>query len=164
MKEGRPDNIANVVRGLQLTLIDGQRGLAPPSMLDCAAHMLLYFDVQKSVHRIALQFLLERFEASRTNLGYGSPAMHSYLSSATEVLPDPAIPIAHRPVPNHIEAIQRIWCSSEPVCFDPNDIPGFEQTLKRRRNWLAAWSSKVTSSVLSVSTTLSLKGGGSLRR
>jgi DNA-binding CsgD family transcriptional regulator len=117
---------------LQLALIDGGPACAPASMLDCAAHMLLYFDAQEAVHRIALRFLLERFQASRTHLGYGHPSMRSYLCSSTETLADLGIPIPQRPIPNDLEVIQRVWRSSEPVCFDPNDIPGFEKI------WVAA--------------------------
>jgi DNA-binding CsgD family transcriptional regulator len=121
------NSISATVRNLQAELLDKQRKLAPPSMLDCAAHMLLYFESQDTVHRIALQFLLEKFEATRANLGYGDPAMPQYVSSAIETAPGIAVPLTNQPLPNHIDSVQRVWRSPTTVCLDPRNVPGIEK-------------------------------------
>jgi hypothetical protein len=45
------EGISATARYLRAELLDKQRNLAPSSMLDCAAHMLLYLDSQNAVHR-----------------------------------------------------------------------------------------------------------------
>jgi DNA-binding CsgD family transcriptional regulator len=42
-------------------------------MLDCAAHMLLYFDEPRAMQQIGLRHLLERFQAARGAVIYGTP-------------------------------------------------------------------------------------------
>jgi len=126
------DKACEIVRHLKIRVLEGQRRLAPASMLDCAAHMILYLDTQEVVHRIALQFLLERFGATRANLGYGNPTAPFYASSAIETVSDLSVPSTERPIPNHVEAIQRVWRSAEPVSLNTSNASGME------RMWAAA--------------------------
>jgi hypothetical protein len=58
---------------LRRTMLDAQRAVAPSAMLDCGAHMLLYFDQPQMMQQIGLQHLLERFAATRVVLGFGTP-------------------------------------------------------------------------------------------
>jgi DNA-binding CsgD family transcriptional regulator len=118
------DNIRKTILRLKSRLLDDQVGMAPASMLDCAAHMLLYLEVRDSVHRIALQFLLERFGATRANLGYGSPSLPLFVSSAIETAHGVAVPLTDQPIPNYAEAVQRVWRSAEPVYLNSNSAAG----------------------------------------
>ena len=95
------NSISATVRNLQAELLDKQRKLAPPSMLDCAAHMLLYFESQDAVHRIAPAIPAGKFDATRANLGYGDAAMPQYVSSAIETASGVAVPLTDQPVPNY---------------------------------------------------------------
>jgi DNA-binding CsgD family transcriptional regulator len=126
------ESIAATARYLRAELLDKQRNVAPSSMLDCAAHMLLYLDSQNAVHRIALQFLLERMDATRSNLGYGDPGMPRYVASAVETVSGLAVPLCNHPIPNHVESIQRVWRSPQPVCLDLQSAVGIQKI------WVAA--------------------------
>jgi DNA-binding CsgD family transcriptional regulator len=104
---------------LRRTVLDAQRGVVPPSMLDCGAHMLLYFDEPSVMKRIGLQHLLERFGATRGDIGLGSAYDPIYRPSAVETHADYDVPnilgVAH---PNRDRAIQSVWQSNHPIYFD----------------------------------------------
>jgi DNA-binding CsgD family transcriptional regulator len=104
---------------LRRRLIDGQRGASPASMLDCAAHMLLYADDPAAAQRIGMQHLLERFEATRIDLGFGSPGSDEYIASSfvrREDCDAPS-PVGVR-LPNRDQGIQVVWRSDRPVFLD----------------------------------------------
>jgi DNA-binding CsgD family transcriptional regulator len=107
------------VGDLRRRIIDGARGSAPAPMLDCAAHMLLYADDLEAVEHIALRHLLDRFDATRVDLGFASPGADDYVSVASERRGDCEVP---NPVgvrlPNRDHGIQVVWRSSRPVYLD----------------------------------------------
>jgi DNA-binding CsgD family transcriptional regulator len=94
-------------------------------MLDCGAHMLLYLDRPQMVRRIALQHLLERFAATRVDLGFGAPNDLKYQACAMERQADCDIPdVLGLTWPNRARSIQAVWQSKSTVqfdvCRDPN--------------------------------------------
>jgi DNA-binding CsgD family transcriptional regulator len=112
-------NTSATVQRLRSELLDKQLHLAPQSMLNCAAHMLFCHSSQDAVHRIALQFLLEKFGATRTSLGYGDPGTPQYAPRAVETTSRLMVPVIDQPIPNHMDSIQRVWQTPEPVQFNP---------------------------------------------
>jgi DNA-binding CsgD family transcriptional regulator len=104
---------------LRHRLLDGQRGASPGAMLDCAAHMLLYADDPEAAQRIGMQHLLERFDATRIDLGFGSPNNDEHIATAfvrREGCDAPS-PVGVR-LPNRDQGIQVVWRSSRPVFLD----------------------------------------------
>lgn len=115
------------VQGLKVTLLDQKQGRAPSSMLDCAAHMLLYFDEPETMYRVALRFLLERFRASRVDFGFGKPDKPVYIPNAVELAPDRSVPQFECAFPNQIWPIQQVWQSPRPVYQSLESCPGIEK-------------------------------------
>jgi DNA-binding CsgD family transcriptional regulator len=104
---------------LRRTLLDARRGKAPSAMLDCGAHMLLYFDNPSMMLRIGLQHLLERFAATRADLGFGSANDLKYQACAVQTQADCDIPdVLGFALPNRDHAIQSVWHSKRTVYFD----------------------------------------------
>jgi DNA-binding CsgD family transcriptional regulator len=105
-------------RDLRRRLLDERRD-APASMLDCAAHMLLYADDPATAQRIGLRHLLERFDATRIDLGFASPGGDAYVASSFVRREDCDAP---SPVgvtlPNRDRGIQVVWRSDRPVYLD----------------------------------------------
>ncbi|MET1027060.1 MAG: helix-turn-helix transcriptional regulator [Dongiaceae bacterium] len=127
MGDGRPE--ATSYR-LRRTLLDSQRGVAPLAMLDCAAHMLLYFDEPSMMLRIGLEHLLDRFGATRGDLGIGSPNDPTYRPCAVQRRADCDIPdVLGRAHPNQDRALQSVWQSSRPIYFDVLDDPAMTRLL-----------------------------------
>jgi DNA-binding CsgD family transcriptional regulator len=121
---------------LRRTVLDAQRGLAPPAMLDCAAHMLLYFDEPQTMER-ALEHLLDRFAATRVAIGFGTPYDPKYQICATQMRTDCDVPdelgVAW---PNQDRWIQSIWQSRVALYLDvQNDliVRGLRPSLERFR-------------------------------
>jgi DNA-binding CsgD family transcriptional regulator len=109
---------------LRRTILDAQRAVAPPAMLDCGAHMLLYLDRPQMVQRIGLQHLLERFAATRVDLGFGTPNDPNYQACAVERQVGCNIPdVLGVTWPNRHRGIQAVWRSKSTihidVCCDP---------------------------------------------
>ena len=134
MVGARPESTLHTLRR---TMLDAQRGLAPPAMLDCAAHMLLYLDEPQAMQRIALEHLLDRFAATRVAIGFGTPYDPKYRICATQMRTDCDVPdelgVAW---PNQDRWIQSIWQSSAAVYLDvQNDliVRGLQPSLERFR-------------------------------
>jgi DNA-binding CsgD family transcriptional regulator len=109
---------------LRKTILDAQRGSAAPAMLDCAAHMLLYFDQPDVMRQIALQHLLERFDATRADLGFASPLDPFYCASSVEQRTDCRVPdVLGTKVPNQSLGVQTIWRSRTSLYFDVANEP-----------------------------------------
>jgi DNA-binding CsgD family transcriptional regulator len=122
MHEPRP---RNSLQSLRQQLLDSQRESAPSSMLDCGAHMLLYLDEPSTVLKIGLHHLLERFDATRIDLGFASPCDPFYRASTVERRPDCSAPnVLGVKIPNRHCAVQTIWHSNNPICFDIRNEPG----------------------------------------
>lgn len=102
---------------LRRDLIDGQQADAPPSMLDCGAHMLLFLDQPVMVQRIALRHLRYRLRAARTDIGLGSPDEEFHKVGTVEIDGD-AGQVENHVVPNRHPAVQVVWRSKEPVYLD----------------------------------------------
>jgi DNA-binding CsgD family transcriptional regulator len=105
----------NAVRDLKAALLDTRSRSASSRMLDCAAHMLLYFDDPAAMHRIALTSLLDRFGATRADFGYGSPAKSHYVPTAIATVTDLKVPHFEGALPNQMQQVQEVWQSSHPV-------------------------------------------------
>jgi DNA-binding CsgD family transcriptional regulator len=116
-----------LVQNLKVTLLNQKRGLVPASMLDCAAHMLLYFDESEAMYRVALRFLLERFGASRVDFGFGSPERLVYIPNAVELVPDLYVPQFEETFPNRIWPVQQVWQSPGPVYQSLESSPGIDK-------------------------------------
>jgi DNA-binding CsgD family transcriptional regulator len=122
--------LSAVVADLRHRVIDAERGSAPAAMIDCAAHMLLYADDFDASVRIGLRHLLDRFDATRIDIGFGSPNQEEYVSDASERRSgcDSPSPVGIR-LPNLDPGIQIVWRSSRPVYLDFERDP----TLARMR-------------------------------
>lgn len=108
---------------LRSRLIDRNVGAVPSAMLDCAAHMLLYLDDPAGLQRAVLRHLLEKLDASRTDIGLGSAEepMHRI---AVEEWRDGAPDLGKgRQVPNKHPAVQIVWRSNGPVYLDIQNDP-----------------------------------------
>jgi DNA-binding CsgD family transcriptional regulator len=106
-------------RELRSRILDSQVGTAPRAMLDCAAHMLLYADDLERVEHIGMRHLLERFEATRIDLGFGSPHAATYMAAAFERREDCDVPNPEGiALPNRDRGIQIVWEVSRPVYID----------------------------------------------
>jgi DNA-binding CsgD family transcriptional regulator len=119
-----PSEIA--LRELRHTLLDAQRKDAPPDMLDCAAHMLLYLDEPDAVHEIGLTHLLRTFDATRTDLGYATPESREYVPSAIQVVPNSNALVKLSEgfsLPNLDPGIQIVWNANHPVFIDVERDP-----------------------------------------
>jgi DNA-binding CsgD family transcriptional regulator len=116
-----------LVQNLKITLLDQKRSTAPASMLDCAAHMLLCFEEPEAMHSAALRFMLERFQASRVDFGFGSPDKPVYIPNAVELVPDLSIPPFEGAFPNQIWPVQQVWRSCGPVYQSLESCPGIEK-------------------------------------
>jgi DNA-binding CsgD family transcriptional regulator len=114
----RPDARPTVAE-LRRRIIDANVGSAPPAMLDCAAHMLLYADDLDAVKRIGLRHLLERFEATRIDLGFATPHSNIYVATAFERRADCQVPNPEGiKLPNRDRGIQVVWQSDQTVYLD----------------------------------------------
>lgn len=112
------------IRRLRRDLIDLQVGVAPPAMLDAAAHMLLYYDDPAAMQRIALQHLLERYGAARADLGFCSPSNPIYKACASQRQRGCDIPdMIGREMPNLDRGIQVVWHSNRTVTFNVKTDP-----------------------------------------
>jgi DNA-binding CsgD family transcriptional regulator len=119
-----PSEIA--LRELRHNLLDAQRKDAPPDMLDCAAHMLLYLDEPDVVHEIGLSHLLRTFDATRTDLGYATPESRDYVPSAVQVVPNSNALVNLSQgfsLPNLDPSIQFVWNANHPVFIDVERDP-----------------------------------------
>jgi DNA-binding CsgD family transcriptional regulator len=104
---------------LRRTLLDARRGEAPAAMLDCGAHMLLYFDEPSIMLGVGLQHLLERFDATRVNLGFGSQYGPEHQISAEQRRTDCDVPDSVGVVgPNRDRALQYVWHSKRTLYAD----------------------------------------------
>lgn len=114
-------------RRLRHDLIDPHVGVVPPAMLDCAAHMLLYFDDPAGVRRIALQHLLQRYGAARADLGFGSPSLAVYRACASLRQMDCDVPdMVGRELPNLDPGIQVVWRSERTIVLDVRTEPALD--------------------------------------
>jgi DNA-binding CsgD family transcriptional regulator len=116
-----------LVQNLKINLLDHKQRSAPASMLDCAAHMLLYFDEPAAMYRVALRFLLEQFQASRVDFGFGAPDKPVYIPSAVEIVSDLSVPQFEGPFPNQIWPVQQVWRSCGPVYQSLVSCPGIDK-------------------------------------
>jgi len=107
------------IKELRARIIDGQARSAPAAMIDCAAHMLLYADDLASVERIGMNHLLDRFDATRIDLGFGSPhsAIYAAANFARRDGCDAPSPIGIE-LPNRDRGIQIVWEVNKPVYID----------------------------------------------
>ena len=119
-----------LVQNLKVNLLDRKQATAPASMLDCAAHMLLYFDQPEAMYRVGLRFLLERFQASRVDFGFGSPDKPHYIPNAVELVPDLQVPQFQEIFPNQIWPVKQVWQSSGPVYQSLDSCPGIDKYWK----------------------------------
>lgn len=122
-----PAYSAALVHNLKLTLLDKKVDVAPPSMLDCAAHMLLNFDNPSTMYRVALRFLMERFEATRVDFGFGSPDSAVYVPSAVETVAGLAVPRFEDTLPGNIWPVQQVWHAAGPVYQSLATCPGIDK-------------------------------------
>lgn len=107
-------------------LLDAHRKEVPSVMLDCAAHMLLYLDQPEIVHEIGLTHLLRTFNATRTDLGYGTPEALEYTPHAIQVVPNSNALVnldAGFRLPNLDPGIQIVWNANHPVFIDVERDP-----------------------------------------
>jgi len=116
-----------LVQSLKVTLLDQKQGHVPSVMLDCAAHMLLYFDEPKTMYRIGLRFLLEHFRASRVDFGFGTPEKPVYIPNVVELVPDLCVPQFDCAFPNQIWPVQQVWQARGPVYQSLESCPGIEK-------------------------------------
>jgi DNA-binding CsgD family transcriptional regulator len=116
-----------LVQNLKVALLDQRRRVAPASMLDCAAHMLLCFDEPATMYSAALRFMLERFQASRVDFGFGGPEKPVYIPSAVETTSDLLIPPFEGAFPNQIWPVQQVWQARGPVYQSLRCSPGIEE-------------------------------------
>lgn len=127
----------SALRHLRRTVLDAQRGTAPPAMLDCFAHMLLYFDEPQMMHQIGLQHLLDRFAATRVDLGFGSMSDRKFQACAVQRRSDCDVPdVLGMAWPNQDRAIQSVWQSRRAVYLDVGQDPVLQPArpvLKRLR-------------------------------
>jgi DNA-binding CsgD family transcriptional regulator len=104
---------------LRRTIIDGQRNVVPSAMLDCGAHMLLYFREPEMMQQIGFQHLMERFAATRIDLGFGSPSEAEYLICAGQRRSDCNIPDMRGVTwPNQARGLQSVWQSERTIYLD----------------------------------------------
>jgi DNA-binding CsgD family transcriptional regulator len=109
---------------LRRTILDAQRGSAAPAMLDCAAHMLLYFDQPEVMRQIGLRHLLDRFDATRADFGFASPLDPFYRPSSVEQRTDCWVPdVLGTKVPNQSLGVQAVWQSRTSLYFDVANEP-----------------------------------------
>jgi DNA-binding CsgD family transcriptional regulator len=100
-------------------MLDAQRGVVPCAMLDCGAHMLLYFDEPETMQQIGLQHLLERFAATRADLGFATPNDPEYQICAVQRQAHCNIPdMLGVTWPNRHRAIQSVWQSKSAIYVD----------------------------------------------
>jgi DNA-binding CsgD family transcriptional regulator len=105
-------------------MLDAQRAVVPPAMLDCGAHMLLYFDEPQMMQRIGLQHLLERFAATRVELGFGSPNDPKFQACAVQRQADCDVPdVLGVTWPNRDRGIRSVWQSKSTMYFDIRSDP-----------------------------------------
>jgi hypothetical protein len=103
-------------------MLDAQCGQVPSSMLDCGAHMLLYLDEPQTMMQIGLAHLLERFAATRADVGFGSSCVPSYQAAAAQIRGDCNVPdMLGVKWPNRHHVLQSIWQSPAPVYLDVQD-------------------------------------------
>jgi DNA-binding CsgD family transcriptional regulator len=104
---------------LRQGLLDTRRGSAPTAMLDCCAHMLLYFNDPSMMQQIGLAHLLERLVATRVEIGFGCPDDAKFRPCATRRRTDHDFPdgfdVAYH---NSDRAIQTVWRSGRSVYFN----------------------------------------------
>ncbi len=111
--------LESVLHRLRRTIIDGQRNAVPPAMLDCGAHMLLYFREPEMMQQIGFQHLMERFAATRIDLGFGSPNESKYLICAGHRRSDCNVPDMRGVTwPNQDRSLQSVWQSERTVYLD----------------------------------------------
>jgi DNA-binding CsgD family transcriptional regulator len=100
-------------------MLDAQRGVVSPAMLDCGAHMLLYLDEPQTMLQIGLTHLLERFDATRTDIGYGSACDPKYEAVAAQRREDCDVPdMLGFAWPNQHHLLQSIWRSPVAIYLD----------------------------------------------
>jgi DNA-binding CsgD family transcriptional regulator len=93
-------------------------------MLDCGAHMLLYFDEPSRMQQIGLQHLLARFGATRGDMGFGSENDPKYRASAAQSRTDCDVPdVLGIALPNQERAIQSVWQAGRTIYFDVHHDP-----------------------------------------
>jgi DNA-binding CsgD family transcriptional regulator len=117
-------------------MLDAQRGLVPSAMLDCGAHMLLYLAEPQTMMRIGLSHLLERFAATRTDVGFGSSCDPNYQAVAAQRREDCDVPDALGVAwPNQHHVLQSVWRSATPVYLDVHDafVGSLRPALQRLR-------------------------------
>jgi DNA-binding CsgD family transcriptional regulator len=113
---------------LRRTILDAQRAVVPPTMLDCGAHMLLYFDEPQMMQRIGLQHLLERFAATRVDLGFGTSNDPKYQICAVQKRADCDVPdMLGVSWPNRARALQSVWQSKSTIYFDVRCDPTMKE-------------------------------------
>jgi DNA-binding CsgD family transcriptional regulator len=109
---------------LRRVVLDAQRGNAPPMMLDCAAHMLLYWGQPQMMREIALRHLLERFAATRVDLGAGSPYAPRHQACTVQRRTDCNVPdVLGVTWPNQHRCLQTIWQSKKAIFLDVRQDP-----------------------------------------
>jgi DNA-binding CsgD family transcriptional regulator len=93
-------------------------------MLDCAAHMLLYFDDPQMLRRIALDHLLARFGGTRADIGFGSATAPRFPASGVPGLSGcDASDVPGLVWPNRHRALQSVWQSRRSLYFDVKRDP-----------------------------------------
>jgi len=104
---------------LRRAILDAHRGVAPPAMVDCGAHMLLYFDEPQMMFQVGLQHLLDYFDATRADFGFGSPSDQKYQACAMQSRADCDIPdVTGLELPNRHRALQFVWRSKRTIYID----------------------------------------------
>jgi DNA-binding CsgD family transcriptional regulator len=104
---------------LRKRILDVEARSAPAAMLDCAAHMLLYADDLARVEHIGMRHLLDRFDATRIDLGFGTPHSTTYMASAFERREGCDVPNPEGiALPNRDRGIQIVWEVGRPVYID----------------------------------------------
>jgi DNA-binding CsgD family transcriptional regulator len=113
-----------LVQKLKVHLLDQRQGKAPATMLDCGAHMLLNFDQPHIMYRVALRFLLERFNATRVDFGFGKPDQDIYVPNAVETVSGLEVPRFEEIYRSDIWPVQQVWHAPGPVYQSLERCPG----------------------------------------
>lgn len=113
---------ANNLHLWQRQFLETRRHTTPRPMLDVAAHLLFYVTEPATLHGLALEHLLTKFEADRTDLGFSSVHDETYTPQADCRASADVPTVQSFAFPNLDPGVQVVWRSPGGVCMDvPRD-------------------------------------------
>ena len=108
----------NDARALRARFIDPYVREQPRRTLDVVAHMLFELDRIDRLIDVGLDYLAERLNAGRVDIGWGRPHDRNFVPARQVCRGGRWSSVVDQPLPNRHAVLQRVWRRADPVAYE----------------------------------------------